>query len=64
MAATADQNIGIHWYNGSYVVTGATGTAIGTGQANTTAIVTIQEAGSYAAQLCYSYDCLALVLNF
>ena len=32
--------------------TGATGTAIGTGQANTTAIVTIQGAGSYAAQLC------------
>jgi hypothetical protein len=35
------------------VVTGATGTAIGTGQANTTVIVTIQGAGSYAAQLCY-----------
>jgi hypothetical protein len=34
------------------VVTGATGTAIGTGQANTTAIVTVQGAGSYAAQLC------------
>jgi hypothetical protein len=52
IAATADQSAGIHWYNGSYVVTGATGTAIGTGQANTTAIVTIQGAGSYAAQLC------------
>jgi hypothetical protein len=52
IAATADQGIGIQWYNGSYVVTGATGTAIGTGQANTTAIVTIQGAGSYAAQLC------------
>lgn len=52
IAATADQSTGIHWYNGSYVVTGATGTAIGTGQANTTAIVTIQGAGSYAAQLC------------
>lgn len=52
IAATADQSAMIHWYNGSYVVTGATGTAIGTGQANTTAIVTIQGAGSYAAQLC------------
>jgi hypothetical protein len=52
IAATADQSAWIHWYNGSYVVTGATGTAIGTGQANTTAIVTIQGAGSYAAQLC------------
>jgi len=52
IAATADQSTGIHWYNGSYVITGATGTAIGTGQANTTVIVTIQDAGSYAAQLC------------
>jgi len=52
IAATADQSTGIQWYNGSYVATGATGTAIGTGQANTTTIVTIQGAGSYAAQLC------------
>jgi len=52
IAATADQSTGIQWYNGRYVVTGATGTAIGTGQANTTAIVTKQGAGSYAAQLC------------
>ena len=51
-AAPSDQSTGIQWYNGSYVVTGATGTAIGTGQDNTTAIVTIQGAGSYAAQLC------------
>jgi len=53
IAATADQSTGIQWYNGSYVVTGATGTAIGTGQANTTAIVNIQGAGSYAAKLCH-----------
>jgi len=53
IAATADQSPGIQWYNGSYVVTGATGTAIGTGQSNTTDIVIIQGAGSYAAQLCY-----------
>jgi hypothetical protein len=51
-AAPSDQSTGIQWYNGYYVVTGATGTAIGTGQANTTAIVIIQGAGSYAAQLC------------
>ena len=51
-AAPSDQSTGIQWYNGNYVVTGATGTAIGTGQANTTAIVTIQGAGNYAAQLC------------
>ncbi len=52
-AAPSDQSTGIQWYyNGSYVTTGATGTAIGTGQANTTAIVNAQGAGSYAAQLC------------
>ena len=51
-AAPSDQSTEIQWYNGSYVVTGATDTAIGTGQANTTAIVTMQGAGSYAAQLC------------
>ncbi|GEM_PF-2516410 len=54
IAATTDQSTaGIQWYNGSYVVTGAIATAIGTGQANTTTIVTAQGAGSYAAQLCY-----------
>jgi len=52
IAASADQSTGIQWHNGSYVVTGATGTEIGTGQVNTTAIVTIQGTGSYAAQLC------------
>ena len=53
IAAIADQSSAtIQWYNGSYVETGATGTAIGTGQANTTAIVTVQGAGSYAAQFC------------
>ena len=53
-AAPSDQcqRIGIQWYNVSYTTTGATGTAIGTGQANTTAIVTSQGAGSYAAKLC------------
>ena len=53
IAATDDQSTGIQWYNGSYVATGATGTAIGTGQANTTSIVTVQGAGSYAAKLCH-----------
>jgi len=52
IAATADQSTGIQWYNGSYMETGATDTAIGTGQDNTTSIVTAQGAGSYAAQLC------------
>ena len=42
----------MQWYNGSYVTTGATGTAVGAGQANTTKIVATQGAGNYAAKLC------------
>ena len=52
IAAAADQSTAIQWYNGSYVTTGATGTAIGTGSSNTVAIVKTQIAGSYAASLC------------
>lgn len=44
--------------NGSYSVTGAIGTAIGTGNANTNTIVTMQGPGNYAAKLCAD-----LVLN-
>jgi len=44
---------GITWSVGTNVTTGATGTAIGTGQANTTAIVNSYGTGSvYAAVLC------------
>lgn len=52
IAAPGDQSAGIQWWNGSLTTTGATGTALGTGQANTTAIVTNQGNGSYAAKLC------------
>lgn len=52
IAAPSDQSTGIAWWNGSFTTTGATGTDLGTGQANTTAIVTSQGPGSYAAQLC------------
>ena len=52
IAAPSDQSVGIQWYNGSYTVTGATGTVIGTGSANTNTIVGNQGSGSYAAQLC------------
>lgn len=52
IAAPYDQSTGIQWYNGSYVTTSATGTAIGTGNANTSTIVSVQGAGSYAAKLC------------
>jgi len=43
------------WYNGTNMVTGATGTAIGTGQANTTTIINIQGTGTYAATVCADY---------
>ena len=58
IAAVEDQSNGIRWYNGSYVTTGATGTAIGTGSANTTTIITEQGAPaiSYAAGLARAYE--------
>lgn len=55
IASTSDLSTGIQWYNGSFTTTGAIGTALGTGQANTTAIVSNQGAGSYAAKLCDDY---------
>jgi hypothetical protein len=57
IAALADQSSSIQWYNGSYVTTGATGTAVGTGSANTDAIITVQGATetSYAAGLARAY---------
>ena len=56
IAAEADQSSGIQWYNGSYVTTGATGTAIGTGSANTDAIILAQGTEtSYAARLARAY---------
>lgn len=51
-AAPSDQSTGIRWYNGTYVVTSATATGVGTGQANTDDIIAAQGDGSYAAQLC------------
>jgi len=57
IAATADQSTGIPWWNGSYTTTGATGTSIGTGSANTTTIISSQGATetSYAAGLARAY---------
>ena len=54
IASTTDVSSGIQWYNGSGIKAGASGVAIGTGSANTTAIVNAQGTGSYAAQLCKS----------
>ena len=60
IVAPFNQSTGIQWYNGSNITrgTGTAGYAIGTGNANTNAIVTSQGSGSYAAKLCYD-----LVLN-
>ncbi|MCP4802893.1 MAG: DUF1566 domain-containing protein [Bacteroidetes bacterium] len=57
IAAVEDQSSGIRWYNGSYSVTGATGTAVGTGSTNTDTIITEQgaTATSYAAGLARAY---------
>lgn len=51
-AAPEEESDSIPWYNGTYTTTGATDTAIGSGQSNTTAIVTNQGSGSYAAKIC------------
>jgi uncharacterized protein (TIGR02145 family) len=53
IAAPSDQSISATWWNGSNTTTGATGTALGTGQTNTTAIILSQgNTGSYAAKIC------------
>ena len=45
------------WYNGTYTSTGATGIALGTGRANTIAIINSQgNIGNYAAKICKDYD--------
>lgn len=57
VCAVLDQGSSIQWYNGSYIVTGATGTAIGTGASNTDAIITNQTSveTDYAAGLARAY---------
>lgn len=56
IAAKQDQRTGIQWYNGMYVLTGATGKAIGTGARNTRKIVNAQgTAQNYAALVCSNY---------
>ena len=57
IAAVEDQSPGIQWYNGSYLTTGATGIAVGTGATNTTTIISVQGAieTSYAAGLARAY---------
>jgi len=53
IAAPEDRSATIQWYNGNYSTTGAIGTAIGTGNANTNTIVTDQGTSvDYAARYC------------
>jgi len=55
IAATSDQSTGAEWgCNG--ITTGAIGTAIGTGQANTTAIINGCSDAGIAARLCRNYS--------
>lgn len=53
IAAAADQSTGIYWHVSNDGLTGASGTALGTGNANTNAIVSLYGAESNAARLCY-----------
>ena len=56
IAAETDQGTGIAWRKNKNIVTGATGTAVGTGLSNTKAIVAAQgSSGNYAALLCLQY---------
>lgn len=54
ICASYDQSAAIMWNNGTNMVTNAT--AIHNGKANTAAIVTVQGAGNYAAQICNDLD--------
>lgn len=46
----------ISWHGGTYATTGATATAIGSGQTNTATIVSLKGSGTYAAKVCDDYS--------
>lgn len=52
IAAPNDQSTRLEWFNGTETVTGATATALGTGNDNTVTIINNQGDGNYAAKLC------------
>jgi hypothetical protein len=57
IAAVSDQSTSASWNNGTSSLTGATGTALGTGSLNTTSIISsMGDTGSYAAKLCRDYN--------
>ena len=54
IASTSD--LGLYpWYNGTYTTVGTTSQNLGTGMANTIAIIASQGPGNYAAYICRSY---------
>jgi len=57
IVASADQSAGTIWWNGSFILTNASGTALGTGLTNTNTIISAQgNTGNYAAKLCRDYN--------
>lgn len=52
-AALTDNSLGIQWYNGTFVITHAQN--LTNGITNTATIITVQGAGSYAAETCANY---------
>ena len=58
VCSIVDQSIGIQWYNGIYTSTGATVSVIGSGGANTAAIIASQgtTATDYAAGIAHAYN--------
>lgn len=58
IVTTADVSASSPWWNGvAYLITNATGTALGTGLSNTTSIIATQgTTASYAAKICADYS--------
>ena len=55
IVALNDQSAALQWYNGTYITTSTTTNAIYAGEIQTAIIVSLQGAGSYAAQACNDY---------
>jgi hypothetical protein len=56
ISATTDISSGILWHGSNSGLTGATGSAIGTGLSNTNAIVALYGSEVNAASICYNYS--------
>lgn len=56
VCASSDQSVGTTWFNYDTTSPGATGTAVGTGMANTELIVAKYGYGDYAAKICYDLE--------